>query len=173
MKNHQALLEKLAKIKVFATDFDGVHTDGTVYTDQDGREMVRCSRKDGLAYDLLRRVGIYACVISKEANPVVLARCRKLGIDCHQQVLNSGDKLVTLQKIVADRGCTEEQALFIGDDINDIQVLRYVGVAVAVSDSHPLIISAVDYVTTKPGGSGAIREVVELLYQANNLPVEF
>lgn len=165
--------EKLKKIRLFVTDFDGIHTDGKVCVDQDGRESVICSRKDGLAYNMLAKAGIYACVISKEANQVVLARCKKLNIDCHQKVHDGQGKLEILQSIMKDKGFSVEEVLYMGDDINDKEVLEFVGLSVTVNDGHESLKKLVDYVTVRDGGDHAIREVVEMVLDAKSLRLDF
>ncbi len=160
---------KLKKIKLFATDFDGVHTDGKVYVDKAGRESVKCSRKDGLGYEMLKKADIDACVISKESNLVVLQRCKKLNIPCYQGVSDGQGKLEILKNIAVKLGLSAEEILYIGDDVNDREALEFAGVAIAVKDCHPSLLKIVDYVTTKKGGDHAIREVCELLLFAKSL----
>lgn len=164
--------QKLKKIRLFATDFDGVHTDGMVYVDGVGKETVRCSRKDGLGYEMLANAGITACVISKEANPVVLERCKKLKITCYQNVADGQGKLEILKNISAKFGFAADEILYMGDDINDREALEFAGVAVAVKDCHTSLLGIVDYVTTVNGGEHAIREVCELIISAKNLPID-
>lgn len=164
---------KLAKIKLLITDFDGVMTDGMVYMNQDGGESVRCSRKDGLGIEMLKKAGLGAAVISKEINPVVLVRCKKLKIPCWQKVENSDGKLEILKRIIVECGISHEEVAYIGDDLNDETPLRFAGVSFTVADGHPKIRSNVDYVTRARGGEHAVREVVELILTAQGHNVKF
>src|SRR3989344_5991599 len=108
------LQKKLCTIKLVATDFDGIHTDGCVYVNEDGKESVQCSRKDALGIDMLKRAGIHVCVISKETNPVVTARCKKLGVPCIQAVHDSDGKLEILKRIAGELGLLAEEVLYMG-----------------------------------------------------------
>lgn len=145
-------------IKLLALDFDGVMTDNRVLVDQDGREAVMCHRGDGLGIGLLKKAGIEVLVLSMETNPVVAARCRKLKIDCLQEC---EDKLSALQQRAAALGLTPRQVAFVGNDINDLECLRWVGLPIAVADAEPTVRKAAAYVTHRPGGFGAVREVAE------------
>lgn len=163
------LISKLKKIKLIASDFDGVFTDGTVFTDQSGIESVQCSRKDGLGIELLKRHGLSLHVISKERNPVVTARCNKLKITCDQAVEKSEGKVEILRRIMHDLNLQREQVAYIGDDLNDIPALKEAGIAITVADGHPAVIKIVDYVTKAFGGKHAIREIVELILTAKGI----
>jgi N-acylneuraminate cytidylyltransferase len=160
------IARKLKLIKLFATDFDGVHTDGTVTVDEHGTESVRCSRKDGLAYDMLAAAGIRACVISKEANPVVLQRCKKLKIPCYQQVGTSEGKRDILKRVAEEFNLVPEQVLYMGDDLNDLDALKFAGVSVAVRDAHESVIKTANIIIGRVGGDHAIREMCEILLAA-------
>lgn len=160
---------KLKKIKLLVLDFDGVMTDGHVYVDQDGREMVRCSRKDGMGIGLLKKAGIEALVISMEANPVVTTRCQKLKIPCWQKIETGDDKLTLLKRIVKEKGSIPEEIVYMGDDVNDLEALKYAGVAFSVADGHQSVKKAADYVTKARGGEHAVREVCELILVARGI----
>lgn len=156
---------KFKKIKLLAMDFDGVMTDGMVYINQKGEEMVRCSRKDGLGIEMLRRAGISACVISKEANSVVTARCNKLKIPCWQKVENGEGKAEILKRIMAEQGLFSEEVAYLGDDLNDLEPLKVAGIAITVADGHEAVKKVADYVTKAKGGEHAVREVCELILE--------
>lgn len=152
---------KFKKIKLLALDFDGVMTDGYVYVGQDAKEVVRCSRKDGLGIEMLRISGIDVVVISKETSPVVAARCEKLKIEYWQGRENSESKLEVLKKVANNRGLKIEQVAYMGDDLNDLSVLKGAGLAIAVADAHPAVKKICDHVTKAKGGEHAVREVCE------------
>jgi YrbI family 3-deoxy-D-manno-octulosonate 8-phosphate phosphatase len=164
----------LQRIKLLATDFDGIHTDGLVYTDQDGHEMVRSSRIDSLGLDLLRRqTDVTLCVISKETNQVVAARCNKLQIPCYQAVETGEGKLDILKRVMAEQQLNPADVLYMGDDLTDIPILRCVGIPITVPHAHPLVKEVCLYVTKAPGGNGAIREVCEMLLVARGMELKF
>lgn len=165
--------EKLSRIRLLATDFDGVMTDGSVYVDQTGIEMVRCSRKDGLGISMLKRAGIPIVVISKEPNPVVAVRCKKLGIPCFHGIENGEAKLKILQEYLLNEKIDPADVAYVGDDLNDLEVLKYVGVSLTVKDAHPEVLKICDYIATRPGGGHAFREICELILTSKGLPLKY
>jgi YrbI family 3-deoxy-D-manno-octulosonate 8-phosphate phosphatase len=153
----------LGGIELLVFDFDGVMTDNRVLVFEDGREAVLCNRGDGLGLEMLRKAGVPMAVISKEINPVVGARCRKLKIPYLQGI---EDKRAALANIAADRRVELAQVAYMGNDINDLECMQAVGLAIAPADSHPEARRAADLVTSAPGGFGAVREVCDLLLAA-------
>ncbi len=158
-RKRRALPEQVALV-VF--DFDGVLTDNRVWVDQDGREMVAANRSDSLGLDHLRTAGIQALVISKEVNPVVAARCRKLKLEYVQAV---DDKATLLQNLLRERQIDPQQVIYVGNDTNDVPCFPLVGCAVVVSDAQPAARLAADLVLSQAGGHGAVREICDLLVE--------
>jgi YrbI family 3-deoxy-D-manno-octulosonate 8-phosphate phosphatase len=148
-------------------DFDGVLTDNRVIVDQDGREFVMCSRSDGQGIAMLKARGIPVIVISRERNAVVAARCRKLGVDCFSAC---DDKLGLLRKVADDLDLSPLDVCYVGNDIHDVACLRWVGISVAVADAESAARNAAAFVTTRNGGHGAVREVIDWLLEANVTP---
>ena len=144
-------------------DFDGVLTDDRVWLDAEGTELVACSRSDGMGISRLRAAGITALVLSKERNPVVGARCRKLQIPCLQAI---DDKRAALEAWLAERQLDPTQTVFLGNDVNDVEVMAWVGCGVAVADAHPTALAAARVVLARPGGAGAARELADLILDA-------
>jgi YrbI family 3-deoxy-D-manno-octulosonate 8-phosphate phosphatase len=169
----KSIQEKLKAIRLFVTDFDGIHTDASVYCGQDGYEMVKCSRRDSLGLGMLKKVGIGTAVISKETNPVVTARCKKIKVRCYQKVEDADGKLEILKREMEKRGLLPENVLYMGDDLNDRACLEYVGVPVTVPDGHPSIKEISLIITEVDGGNGAIREVAEMVLVAQGHPIRF
>jgi N-acylneuraminate cytidylyltransferase len=143
-------------------DFDGVFTDNKVIVSQDGREAVVCDRSDGWGLSHLRNLGLPVLVISTEKNPVVKARCDKLGIDCLYGV---DDKLAALNTWLKECRIDPSAVIYVGNDVNDLTCLRAVGCAVVVNDAHPDVRAAAHIVLSAPGGNGAIRELADLIVQ--------
>jgi N-acylneuraminate cytidylyltransferase len=143
-----------------ALDFDGVFTDNSVIVCQDGQEAVVCSRSDGWGLAQLKRRGLPILVLSTEQNPVVQARCDKLGISCQHGL---EDKLPVLSKWMDEQGLERSQVVYVGNDVNDLSCLGAVGCGVAVADAHPGVLSAADMVLTARGGQGALRELADLI----------
>ena len=162
------LIEKMRKVRFVIFDFDGVFTDGSVYVLDDGKEMVRCTRYDGgTAIHRLKKVGVETMVLSGEANPCVAWRCKKIGLPFVQGVQ---DKLARLKRILYENelGPPEfqpEEICYVGDDLNDLEIMKFVGVPIAVANAFKEIKQVACYVTQKKGGEGAVREVCDLLYK--------
>jgi len=150
-------------VQAVVMDFDGVHTDDCAHLHQDGTETVRVSRADGMGVRLLRLAGIPMMIISSEENPVVTRRAEKLQIPVVQ---GTYDKLTGLDAWLSEIGVQREHALYIGNDINDLDCLNAVGYPVAVANSDPRVIDAACYVTTRPGGAGAVREIADQVLRA-------
>lgn len=159
-KNPEPECPVAGRVKLAAFDFDGVFTDNTVYVGQDGNEMVRCCRSDGIGLKRLKDAGVAAVVLSAEANPVVQKRCAKLGVPC---VSGCGDKLPALKEIIASRGVRASETCFVGNDLPDVECLKHVGFPVAVRGSYGELLAVARYVTKTDGGKGAVREVCDLI----------
>jgi N-acylneuraminate cytidylyltransferase len=151
-----SVLPAAPKLVVF--DFDGVFTDNRVLVDQDGKEAVFCDRGDGMAIEWLRKSGIRGLILSKERNPVVEARAQKVGLPVAQAV---DGKAAYLRKWCANEGIDLVDVVYLGNDLNDLECFAIVGCAVAVSDAAPQVLEAADLVLSRPGGRGAIRELIE------------
>ena len=154
----------LAAITAIAFDFDGVFTDDRVLVSETGEESVLCSRSDGMGIGLLRDAGIHMIIISKEKNRVVAARAAKLSLEV---VHGCDDKLPVLQAWMTRVGATPDTTAYMGNDINDLECMGYVGVAIAPADAHPSALATAHIVTNKPGGSGAIREIADNVVKAS------
>lgn len=152
-------------VSALVLDFDGVFTDNRVLVSQDGVESVLCHRGDGLGIERLKQAGILVVVISKEPNPVVSARCHKLGIPYFQNVT---DKLAVLKQVAKTHNVDLDKIVYVGNDVNDIACIEAVGVGVAVADAHPMVIAVADIVTEAAGGCGAVRELADLLLRKVN-----
>jgi len=169
----------LTAIHTLALDFDGVFTDNKVWLDEEGRESVRCDRGDGLGFDLIRafqRRGEFTAdvfILSKEPNPVVLARARKLNLACHSSVR---DKLAFLRDYLAARRPDDPEpfsgVVYLGNDLNDLPLMRRVGYAVAPSDAHPMVRRVAHCVLEERGGEGFVRAFLERLLSIDRLSPE-
>jgi len=163
-KQHvQKMIELLPDpIAAVAFDFDGVFTDNKVLVFQDGQEAVFCDRGDGMGLEQLKNLNIPLLVVSKEENPVVVARCRKLEIPCRH---NISDKLSVLKSWLQENNLDPLQVIYVGNDINDLECLQEVGCGVAVGDSHPMAKASAKIVLSSNGGEGAIRELTDLIIE--------
>jgi len=145
-----------------ALDFDGVLTDNRVVTFQDGSEAVIADRGDGMGIEMLRRAGVPMVVLSKERNPVVAARCDKLGLECVQAI---DDKVTAFRDWMTDQGLDPANVVFVGNDANDVECLQAAGCGVVPADAHASARAVADVVLTRPGGRGAVRELADLVLQ--------
>jgi YrbI family 3-deoxy-D-manno-octulosonate 8-phosphate phosphatase len=131
-------------------------TDNRVLVGQDGQEFVVCNRGDGWGVSLLKKAGILVACISTEENPVVQARCQKLGIPYWQ---GQREKLGTLKAFLEKHGIPAERCVYVGNDTNDAACLEYVGVAVVPRDRVSEVAHLADWQTEAVGGGGVLREV--------------
>ena len=156
--------DRLARVKAIVMDFDGVHTDNLVITDQNGIESVRTSRGDGMGLSHLRSSGRFAMMIlSKERNPVVLKRAEKLQLEVHHAV---DDKVAALESWLGDRGLGWDDLLYVGNDVNDRGAIEHAGLSACPSDSHPEILGISDWILPLPGGHGALRAMADAILSA-------
>ena len=143
-----------------ALDFDGVMTDNRVLVTQDGTESVACDRGDGMGIERLRRAGLPVVVLSKEANPVVAARCAKLRVPCVQGL---EDKATALRAWLDEQGIDPADVVFLGNDVNDAECLQAVGCGVVVGDAHAAVRPLARITLDAVGGRGAVRELSDLI----------
>ena len=160
----QDLKESLTGIKLLATDVDGVLTDGGMYYSEHGDEIKKFNTRDGKGIELLRQAGIKVVFITSENTQLVKRRAEKLKVDGLYQGIR--DKAAVIQELTAEYGISRREIAYIGDDINDLAVLRAVGLAITVADGLPENKEIADYVTQARGGEGAVREVAMLILAA-------
>ena len=153
-------------VRAVAFDFDGVFTDDLVTVREDGLESVTCSRSDGMGLSLLREAGLRLVVLSKERNPVVQARCAKVGVEAVTAV---DDKIGALRAWMDREDLSMGEVAFVGNDINDLDCLTEAALGVVPADAHPEAVAAANVVMSSPGGRGAIREFAELLIGARKI----
>ena len=150
----------LGKCSHLFYDFDGVMTDNSVLVDEDGKESVRVNRSDGLAIAELKKRGLIQIILSTEKNQVVTKRAQKLGIPCLQGL---EDKKSALLDYCTESGINPEFCVFVGNEINDLEVMNSVGYPICPSDAHSKIISISRIVLNTKGGNGVIRELLDLI----------
>jgi YrbI family 3-deoxy-D-manno-octulosonate 8-phosphate phosphatase len=155
-----------AHVTMIISDFDGVITDGRVWVDQQGHEMVVASRSDSMRIRELREHGIEVMILSSEINPVVKARAEKMGIQAIQGIDIRG-KGLALTSFLQERKIDPATVVYIGNDINDLPCFERVGWAVAVADAYPEVRQAADHVLKTNGGYGALRELCDLILRTS------
>lgn len=160
----QKILEKAKKIKLLILDVDGVLTDGKLFFDEQGREYKSFHARDGHGIKLLRQTGVEVAVISGRKSASVALRMKNLGIEYVYQ--GREDKLLAFEELMRLLNVGPEQVAFVGDDLLDLPILKRVGLPIAVNDANFAVKDSVKWCTTLPGGQGAVREVCDLIMQA-------
>jgi 3-deoxy-D-manno-octulosonate 8-phosphate phosphatase (KDO 8-P phosphatase) len=156
----QVVVKEWNSIKLLVYDFDGVMTDNKVYIDQHGHEMVQVSRADGLGIAEIRKLGIQQMILSTEANPVVSARAEKLDLLCLQGVDNKAKALTEYCNV---HQISLSDVAYVGNDINDLEVMKLVGTTFCPADAHSSIKEITQYILGSKGGEGVSREIFDLL----------
>jgi YrbI family 3-deoxy-D-manno-octulosonate 8-phosphate phosphatase len=149
-------------------DVDGVLTDAGMYYGEHGDEWKKFNTRDGHGIVLVQAAGVKTALVTREKTPIVTRRAAKLRIDeVHQGAL---DKLPIVRDLLARHGLGPAEACYVGDDVGDLEAMRYVGLAVAVADALPPVRKVAHYITRKRGGEGAVREVCDMLLAARSRP---
>ena len=148
------------EISLLVYDFDGVMTDNKVYVNQKGEETVQVNRGDGLGVAEIKKFGIEQIIISTEKNLVVEQRAKKLKIKCFNGIDN---KLSCLKEYADSRQINFENICFVGNDINDLEVMLAVGVKICPLDAVEEIKNIADIIIQKNGGDGVIRDIYNII----------
>jgi 3-deoxy-D-manno-octulosonate 8-phosphate phosphatase (KDO 8-P phosphatase) len=160
----QSVLEKAKKLKLLILDVDGVLTDGKLFFDNDGNEYKAFHSRDGHGIKLLRQTGVEVAVISGRKSNSVALRMKNLGIEYVYQ--GHENKVAAFNEIIEKLQIMPDQAAHVGDDLLDLPIMTRVGLAIAVDDANFAVKQRADWCTTLPGGHGAVREVCDLIMQA-------
>jgi 3-deoxy-D-manno-octulosonate 8-phosphate phosphatase (KDO 8-P phosphatase) len=156
--------DRAKNIKLIVFDVDGVMTDGSLYLCDDGQEFKAFNSHDGLGMKMLKASGVEMAIITGRSSNVVVKRAENTGVAHFYQGVE--DKLEALEHLAQKLGLELSQCAFMGDDVVDLPPMRRSGLALSVPAAPPLVKQHAHYVTTREGGSGAVREVVELIMQA-------
>ena len=147
-------------IDLIAYDFDGVMTDNKVIVFSDGKEAVVCNRADGLGVELIRSRGIPQIIISREANRVIAARAKKIDIPFFY---NIRDKKSCLIGYAREHKYDLKKTIFVGNDLNDLEVMSCVGIPMCPSDADTRVKKCAKHIFSKRGGEGVVRELADLI----------
>jgi 3-deoxy-D-manno-octulosonate 8-phosphate phosphatase (KDO 8-P phosphatase) len=156
-----------AAIRLFAMDVDGILTDGTIHVSSDGVETKTFSILDGMGLVQLRKADILTAWISGRASGATTVRATELKIP--HLVQGRTDKITALKELAAELKLTADQIVYMGDDDIDTAAIQWAGIGVTVPDAMPSPFTAADYVTRRPAGKGAVREVCEHILAAQGL----
>ncbi|GGY02651.1 KdsC family phosphatase [Paludibacterium paludis] len=160
----QAITTLARSTRLLIMDVDGVLTDGRIFFSATGEEIKAFNTLDGLGLKLLQSTGVKLAIITGRAAPSVEHRARGLGVDYYYAGIH--DKRAALQSLLEETGFAADDCAYIGDDVVDLPVMIRVGLAVAVPDAPSLVRQHAHYVTGAAGGKGAVRELCELILQA-------
>jgi YrbI family 3-deoxy-D-manno-octulosonate 8-phosphate phosphatase len=157
----KTILHRLKKIKLLATDVDGVLTDAGAYYSENGLELKKFSIRDGMGMSLLKKAGFKVAIVTTEKTKIAEIRATRLGIDDIYQGVTH--KIEAIEDLMKKYSLHWDEVAFIGDDINDIPVLKKVGFAAAPANATSLNKKVAHFVTKANGGQGCVREICDLL----------
>jgi 3-deoxy-D-manno-octulosonate 8-phosphate phosphatase (KDO 8-P phosphatase) len=161
---------RLRALRLVALDVDGVLSDGGMYYGPDGEGLKRFDVKDGLGLRRLREAGLFLALISGENSRIVVRRAEKLRIE--EVHLGVEDKAAVFLDLLARHGVEPAHAAYLGDDLNDLGPLGVAGVAGAPADAVPEVLRAAHWVSSRPGGHGAVREFCDAVLAARRIPLK-
>ncbi len=164
-------MELAGRIKLILSDVDGVLTNGEIILDNTGVETKKFHVRDGLAIKLWQKAGFHFGIITARNSQIVKMRAAELGVTLLRQ--GSSDKLPAAREIITSLHLAPQAVCYIGDDLPDLPVMFEVGLSVAVADAAEEVRESADWVLRSPGGSGAIRELIERILKAKSLWEDF
>ena len=163
--SHQKILEKCSEIKLVLTDVDGVLTDGGMYYSQNGESFKKFNTRDGMAVELLKNNGISTIYVTKENSNSSRKRAQKTNASIYEGIV---DKKSLVLKIIKKHKISIDNLAYIGDDVNDLDLLKMVGLSGAPSNAIESVKQTVNYVCKSSGGNGAFREIADLIIKSKS-----
>lgn len=158
------LTTRARRVRLLLFDVDGVLTDASIVVSGQGSESKTFSIRDGAALVWARQAGLEIGILSGRPSEATTRRAAELGITT---VLQGGpDKLTPFEQLLTSRGFTGEDVAYMGDDLQDLPVIARAGLSAAPSDAVPEVLARVHWVSARPGGRGAVREFVEMIFRA-------
>ena len=158
-------LTKLQKIKLILSDIDGVLTDGSMYYSENGEFLKKFNTRDGMAVELLKKENITTILITKENSKISKSRAKKIKTSIYCSILK---KEKILPKICSKYKVKKDEIAYIGDDHNDLEIIKQVGFSFSPNDATESVLQNVDYVCKSKGGNGAFREMADLILSSKN-----
>jgi YrbI family 3-deoxy-D-manno-octulosonate 8-phosphate phosphatase len=153
-------------LKLLISDVDGVLTDGRLHYDASGGEAKAFHIRDGLGIKLWQKAGHRFAIVTARRSRIVTARAAELGVEIVRQ--GCEDKITAVREILAELEMEPREACYIGDDLPDLAAIRHVGFGVAVADACEEVRQAAGFITHAPGGSGAVRELIEMILKSQD-----
>ena len=167
------LLTKAKKIKLIATDIDGVWTDSKMYYTNEGVFMKAFSTYDGMAADLLLKHNFIIAMITSEYENTDILQTRAKKLNIKEVYINEHHKLNRLEYLAKKYELKQEQVAYIGDDLNDLDALKYAGLSASPNNAPILDYFEPNLITEKKGGEGAFRELANLIFKAHNIRLKY
>ena len=161
------LREKASRVRLLALDVDGILTDGSLYFTTDGEEIKAFNSRDGLGLKALMAHDYQLALITGRTSSTLMHRAEQLGIEHVYQ--GQDNKLAAYNDLIGKLGLTYDEVCYAGDDWIDLPVLNRAGLSVTVADADPEVIKRCHWVTSNPGGRGAVREICHLLLDSRGL----
>jgi len=162
--DRSTLIERLKRVRLLTLDVDGVLTDGGLYLDDRGHQLRKFNVKDGMGMQRALAAGVEVALITASDTDAIRHRARILGI--RHALVGVDDKLSALRPLCNNLGIDMTEVAHMGDDLNDLPVLAAVGLPLTVADAVSEVLAAVAFVTERPGGGGAVREICDLIVAA-------
>ena len=156
-------MNDIYKIKLFASDVDGTLTDGGMYYTDQGELMKKFNTRDAVGLRLLQEQDVHVALITGEDSDIVRVRAKKLKIE--HVYCGVTDKLKILNELCVALNISTQQVAYVGDDINDLEIIQNVGLSFAVSDAEPIILKSAMFKLEKSGGAGAVREAANYVLE--------
>lgn len=153
-------------IQLLALDVDGILSDGSILYSAQGDEIKAFNIMDGLGIKLLQNAGIEVAIITGRVSPMVARRARELGIQ--HLIQGREDKLTALKELLSITGTDKDNVAYMGDDLPDLAAIRYARLGITVPNAMPFVQQHADHITQRAGGKGAVREICELILDAQN-----
>ena len=170
---NKKLKDKARQIKLIATDIDGVWTDAKMYYSKEGVFMKSFSTYDGMAADLLLKNDFIIAMITSEYENIEILHKRAKKLNIQEVYVNEHNKLKRLQYLAKKYNLEAQNIAYIGDDINDLLALQYAGLSASPINSPVLEFYNSDYITERKGGDGAFRDLMNLIFRANNIKLVY
>lgn len=170
VNNYIYFKSKLENIKLLVMDVDGTLTDGGVFYSAEGLELKKFYVHDGMGIRLLHQNNISTAIISSDTSEIPLARARKLNIT--YQIIGVERKIDSLIEIMNKMNITKDEIAFIGDDVNDLEIIKFAGFTAVPNDAHFSLKQYVDCVLDYNGGHGAVRQICDMILLAKDIKIE-
>ena len=169
MKNNQEIMKKAKNIKLVATDVDGVWTDSKMYYSKEGVFMKSFSTYDGMATALLQKYNFIVVMITSESENIEILKSRANKLKIKEIYYNEKDKLSRIKYLSKKHNIPMKNIAYIGDDINDLEVLKLVGLSAMPPQSPILEIFTPDIITQNRGGEGAFRNLTDIILKSQGI----